>query len=114
MWIIQAVRSGDYLTLLIGLAVRALMVFGIMPIHEYAHGWAASRLGDPTALRSGRNTFNPAAHIDPIGALCIVLFGFGWAGEPAVLQAPQARYGAYCGGGTGVQPAAGAAQRGAV
>ena len=37
MWIIQAVRSGDYLTLLIGLAVRALMVFGIMPIHEYAH-----------------------------------------------------------------------------
>ena len=79
MWIIQAVRSGDYLTLLIGLAVRALMVFGIMPIHEYAHGWAASRLGDPTALRSGRNTFNPAAHIDPMGALCIVLVGFGWA-----------------------------------
>lgn len=79
MWIVQAIRSGDYLSLLIGLAVRALIIFIIMPIHEYAHGWTAAKLGDPTALQNGRNTFNPAAHIDPFGALCIVLFGFGWA-----------------------------------
>lgn len=55
--------------------------------HEAAHGWAANRLGDDTALRAGRVTFNPFRHIDPLGtvllpailALTQAPFLFGWA-----------------------------------
>ncbi len=48
-------------------------------VHEYAHGWTAYKLGDPTAKAEGRLTLNPIKHIDPIGALCMVLFRFGWS-----------------------------------
>lgn len=50
-----------------------------MPVHEFAHGFAATKLGDPTPRYQGRMTLNPFAHIDWIGAVCILLFGFGWA-----------------------------------
>lgn len=43
-------------------------------IHEYAHGWAANQLGDPTAKRAGRLTLNPLAHMDPIGTVFLPLF----------------------------------------
>ena len=61
------------------LCVRLLIVFTILPIHEFAHGYAAQRLGDKTALISGRLTLNPIAHVDPIGGVLLILFGFGWA-----------------------------------
>ena len=48
-------------------------------VHEYAHAYAAYKFGDPTAKNQGRLTLNPAVHIDPIGAMFIILFGFGWA-----------------------------------
>jgi len=48
-------------------------------VHEYAHGWAAFKLGDPTAKAAGRLTLNPLKHIDPIGAISMVLFRFGWS-----------------------------------
>lgn len=48
-------------------------------VHEYAHGWAAFKLGDPTAKAAGRLTLNPLKHIDPIGAVSMVLFRFGWS-----------------------------------
>ena len=48
-------------------------------IHEYAHGFIANKLGDPTAKLSGRLTLNPFPHIDPIGAICMILFKFGWS-----------------------------------
>lgn len=54
---------------------------GLMAVtfHEVAHGYVAYRLGDPTAASEGRLTLNPIAHIDPIGALMIIVIGFGWA-----------------------------------
>lgn len=52
-----------------------------MPIHEWAHAWAAFQLGDDTAARRGRLTVNPLAHLDPMGTLSLVIFGFGW-GKP--------------------------------
>lgn len=55
------------------------VVFLTMPIHEFAHGFAAVKLGDNTPRWQGRLTLNPLAHIDYVGALCIILFGFGWA-----------------------------------
>lgn len=48
-------------------------------VHEWAHAYAAHRLGDPTADEEGRLTLNPIAHIDPLGALMFVIVGFGWA-----------------------------------
>jgi Zn-dependent protease len=50
-------------------------------IHEYAHGWAAYREGDPTAKYAGRLTLNPIAHLDLWGTVLmplILLFGFGF------------------------------------
>lgn len=48
-------------------------------IHEYAHAQCAESMGDPTARYAGRLTFNPMAHLDPIGAVLLVVAGFGWA-----------------------------------
>ena len=49
--------------------------------HEFAHGWAALKMGDPTAKFQGRLTVNPAAHIDPVGLVALMFCGFGW-GRP--------------------------------
>lgn len=56
-----------------------VVIFFILPIHESAHAWAAVKLGDPTPKYQGRLTLNPFAHIDYLGSLMILLFGFGWA-----------------------------------
>ena len=50
-----------------------------LSVHEAAHGYAAYKLGDPTAKNFGRLTLNPAKHLDPIGFICMLLAGFGWA-----------------------------------
>ena len=55
------------------------VIFLTLPIHEFAHAFVADKLGDPTPRYQGRLTINPFAHIDYIGSLCILLFGFGWA-----------------------------------
>ena len=53
--------------------------------HEFAHGWAAYKLGDPTAKAHGRLTLNPLAHLDPMGTFLIIImitilgWGIGWA-----------------------------------
>lgn len=48
-------------------------------VHEYAHAYTAFRLGDATAKAEGRLTLNPLKHIDPVGAIFMVLFRFGWS-----------------------------------
>lgn len=55
------------------------VVLCILPLHEFAHGWVAKKLGDPTAQNAGRLTLNPLASVDPMGAAALILFGFGWA-----------------------------------
>ena len=50
-------------------------------IHEFAHAFAADRLGDPTPQLQGRLTLNPLKHFDPIGTLMLLFFRFGW-GKP--------------------------------
>lgn len=47
--------------------------------HEYAHGWAANRLGDPTAKFAGRLTLNPLKHFNLFGFLMMLFVHFGWA-----------------------------------
>lgn len=50
-----------------------------LTVHEWAHAYAAYRLGDPTARNLGRMTLNPLAHVDLFGFLMLILVGFGWA-----------------------------------
>ena len=59
--------------------VRIPVLLFSITIHEYAHGRAALWLGDPTAKNMGRLSLNPLPHIDPLGAICLFLFNFGWA-----------------------------------
>jgi Zn-dependent protease len=47
-------------------------------VHEFAHAWVSHRLGDPTPRYNQRITLNPLAHIDPLGMITLLLFGFGW------------------------------------
>ncbi len=56
-----------------------LVVFLILPFHEWAHAFTASCLGDKSIKSRGRLSLNPLSHIDPIGALMLLLLGFGWA-----------------------------------
>lgn len=65
--------------LFILLFARVFVVFCVLPIHEYAHAYVATKLGDQTARLSGRLTINPLAHLDAIGAIMIFLVGFGYA-----------------------------------
>ncbi len=62
-----------------GLIAAAIIIFIGFPIHEFAHALAAFQLGDSTAKLFGRLTLDPRAHIDPMGALLILVAGFGWA-----------------------------------
>ena len=71
--------SGDVLSAIILIVARAFVVFCCLPIHELAHGWMAYKLGDNTAKSMGRLSFNPIAHLDPIGTIMIFLFGIGYA-----------------------------------
>ena len=48
-------------------------------LHEVAHGAAAFLMGDRTAKELGRLSLNPISHVDPLGALALLLIGFGWA-----------------------------------
>ena len=66
------------------LLTRVMMLIPMvlsLSVHEWAHAWSASKLGDDTAERQGRLTLNPIVHIDPIGTLLLPLLGvpFGWA-----------------------------------
>lgn len=50
-----------------------------LTVHEYCHGYAAYKCGDPTARNLGRLTLNPIKHLDPIGTIMMLVFGFGYA-----------------------------------
>ncbi len=63
----------------ISLALSLPIILFSLTIHECAHGWAAMKLGDRTAYNLGRLILNPIKHIDPIGFICMLVFGYGWA-----------------------------------
>jgi Zn-dependent protease len=71
--------GGDMKTYLMSLLLSLPVILLALSLHETAHGYVAYRLGDPTARNLGRLTLNPIKHLDPIGFLCMLFAGFGWA-----------------------------------
>jgi len=65
--------------LLSNIIILAPPILLALTLHEYAHGYVAYRLGDPTAKSSGRLTLNPLNHLDPLGTLAFFLIHIGWA-----------------------------------
>lgn len=63
----------DEFTLIQKIIIYAIPVIFAITVHEVAHGWMASKLGDQTARMAGRLTLNPIKHIDPIGTILVPL-----------------------------------------
>lgn len=70
---------------LLNLVLTLPAVLIAITFHEFAHAFAADKLGDDTPRRQGRLTLNPLAHLDPIGSVMLVFAGFGW-GRPVEIN----------------------------
>ncbi len=76
----SVLRQGYSLSeVLVTILSSLVVIFITLTVHEFAHGFVASRLGDPTPRWQRRLTLNPMAHIDWLGAGALLLFGIGWA-----------------------------------
>ncbi|MBO4422768.1 MAG: site-2 protease family protein [Clostridia bacterium] len=73
---LDQLMNKDFIILLL---LRIPIVLFSLSFHEAAHAFVAHKMGDDTAKNLGRLTLNPLKHIDPIGTLCLILFGIGWA-----------------------------------
>lgn len=69
----------DPLQFFVILAVLFIPILISITIHEWSHGIVAYKFGDPTPKMQGRLSFNPFAHLDPIGTLMLFIVGIGWA-----------------------------------
>ena len=79
MNILSIFQSEEPLVAIIAVLYRVPAILIALTLHELAHGYVALRCGDPTAQMLGRLSFNPIRHLDPVGTLFMLLFGFGWA-----------------------------------
>ncbi|MBQ9861596.1 MAG: site-2 protease family protein [Clostridia bacterium] len=78
--LLDVIKGGyGFLELALAIVSYLLLVLVMLPVHELAHAWMATKLGDDTPRWHGRLTFNPFAHLDLWGTLMLVLFGFGYA-----------------------------------
>lgn len=71
--------SNQLLYLMYSTVVKLIVLLTALPLHECAHAWVADKLGDHTARYQGRLTLNPLRHLDLMGALLMLVVGFGWA-----------------------------------
>lgn len=71
--------GGGFFSVLFMLGTFALLIFVVLPFHEFAHAYVAVKLGDTTPKWRKRLTLNPLAHLDPIGTLMMLVCGFGFA-----------------------------------
>lgn len=77
--LINLFRSGFSTDAVVQLLLFIPVILISLTVHEYCHGYAAYLCGDNTAQWQGRLTLNPIKHLDPIGTLMMLLFGFGYA-----------------------------------
>lgn len=72
-------QGGDIRQAILSLLLMLPIMLLALSLHETAHGWVAWRCGDPTARNLGRLTLNPLRHLDPVGLIFLLIFGYGWA-----------------------------------
>ncbi len=77
--LLSLLGSGDITSAIVSLLLTLPIFMFALSIHEAAHGYIAYKCGDNTAKAFGRLTLNPLKHLDPIGFVCMLLFGYGWA-----------------------------------
>lgn len=80
LWLLSA-GTGGVLNLL--LTIPGVLI--ALTFHEFAHAWAANKLGDETPRIQGRLNLNPLSHIDPMGFVFLIVAGFGW-GKPVQID----------------------------
>ncbi len=88
MAVLVVMSLGRYLNdtnALLNLVLTLPAVLIAITFHEYAHAFAADKLGDDTPRRQGRLSLNPLSHLDPIGSIMLVFAGFGW-GKPVEIN----------------------------
>lgn len=78
--LLSALREGEFsIDILVQLCALVFITLCCFPVHESAHAWMAEKLGDSTGRLKGRISLNPFVHLDLIGTIMILLFGFGYA-----------------------------------
>lgn len=80
LWLISAGTNG-----ILNLLLTIPGVLIALTFHEFAHAWAANKLGDETPRMQGRLNLNPLSHIDPVGFVFLIVAGFGW-GKPVQID----------------------------
>ena len=75
----EGIATGDWRNLIIQVLLTIPSVLLALSIHEAAHAFIAYKMGDRTAYNLGRVTLNPAKHLNPLGTLAMLVFGYGWA-----------------------------------
>ncbi|MBQ1585987.1 MAG: site-2 protease family protein [Ruminococcus sp.] len=80
-YMLSQLLSGNFTiqTIIAEILAVLVIIFLILPFHEWAHAQTAYLLGDKGIKQRGRLSLNPLSHIDPVGALAMLLIGFGWA-----------------------------------
>lgn len=71
--------TSDPIGFVVYLLYFAAAILLTLVLHEVAHGYVAWKCGDSTAKMLGRLSLDPRKHLDPVGTLCLVFLGFGWA-----------------------------------
>lgn len=80
LWVISTGTNG-----ILNLLLTVPGVLIALTFHEFAHAWAANKLGDDTPRYQGRLNLNPLSHIDPVGFIFLIVAGFGW-GKPVQID----------------------------
>lgn len=80
LWLISSGTDG-----ILNLLLTIPGVLIALTFHEFAHAWAANKLGDDTPRAQGRLNLNPLSHIDPMGFAFLIVAGFGW-GKPVQID----------------------------
>ncbi|MBQ7173271.1 MAG: site-2 protease family protein [Clostridia bacterium] len=77
---ISSYLSGTSIKLLLANILLSIpVILFALSAHEAAHGFIANKCGDPTAKLLGRVSLNPLKHLDPLGTICMLVVGYGWA-----------------------------------
>lgn len=80
-YMLSQLLSGNFTiqTVIAEIFAVLVIIFLVLPFHEWAHAQTAYLLGDKGIKQRGRLSLNPLSHIDPVGALAMLFIGFGWA-----------------------------------